>query len=281
MGVLPERRRSGARQRRARVARSHGRRRGPSSTVPLRRGRRTTSGTIGRARLGSRPCRSAGTTRSTRSSPATSPARWDTARPRAASSCRPSRRSACATGRPGPSASRRRSASARSSTGSRATRGSRMAYHAREHGFADGPAYVLVQGRARVVAAPTDAERLELRAHAERTSGRPPRAGSGTAGCASTTACGCLCGSRSSGPDVARPAVPGEPAVPGAPRPREPAPDRGAAAERHRPAGGRARVARADGPHRGTRCSAGRGRTASRSSRPVTVVAGRRRRACA
>ena len=43
-----------------------------------------------------------------------------------------------------------------------------MAYHAREHGFADGPAYVLVQGRARVVAAPTDAERLELRAHAER-----------------------------------------------------------------------------------------------------------------
>src|SRR6476661_9364447 len=27
-----------------------------------------------------------------------------------------------------------------------------MAYHAREHGFADGPAYVLVQGRARVVA---------------------------------------------------------------------------------------------------------------------------------
>ena len=42
-----------------------------------------------------------------------------------------------------------------------------LAYHAREHGTATSELYVLVQGRARVVASPTPAERARLREHAE------------------------------------------------------------------------------------------------------------------
>ena len=141
-----------------------------------------------------------------------------------------------------------------------------MAYHAREHGFADGPAYVLVQGRARVVAAPTDAERLELRAHAERHLGPaaegwfwdrwlreyyrvrvPVR----------------IAVERIvAWPDLR---CSGQPAVLGAPAPREPAWTR-----RH-PGTGPARgwtwpAWRGGWAAPGTRCSAGRGRTASRSS---------------
>jgi hypothetical protein len=43
-----------------------------------------------------------------------------------------------------------------------------MAFHAREHGTAHGSLYVLAQGRATVVEAPTDAEREEVREHAVR-----------------------------------------------------------------------------------------------------------------
>ena len=100
-----------------------------------------------------------------------------------------------------------------------------MAYHAREHGFAGGPAYVLVQGARRVVAAPTEADSSRSARTPRPTSAPPPRAGSGTAGCASTTACACPSGSRSSGswpgPTCG---APGEPAVLGAPVPG-PAPD--------------------------------------------------------
>jgi nitroimidazol reductase NimA-like FMN-containing flavoprotein (pyridoxamine 5'-phosphate oxidase superfamily) len=42
-----------------------------------------------------------------------------------------------------------------------------LAYHAREHGSARGEQYVLVQGRARVVASPSPAERMQVRAHTE------------------------------------------------------------------------------------------------------------------
>src|SRR4051812_25112572 len=48
-----------------------------------------------------------------------------------------------------------------------------MAYHAREHGFGDSPAYVLVQGRARVIDEPTGAEREQVREHATRYLGPP------------------------------------------------------------------------------------------------------------
>jgi hypothetical protein len=42
-----------------------------------------------------------------------------------------------------------------------------MAFHAREHGRAPGESYVLVQGRARVVADPSPEERAQVRTHAE------------------------------------------------------------------------------------------------------------------
>jgi len=48
-----------------------------------------------------------------------------------------------------------------------------MAYHAREHGFGDSPAYVLVQGRAHVIAEPTQDERDEVRRQATRYLGAP------------------------------------------------------------------------------------------------------------
>jgi hypothetical protein len=48
-----------------------------------------------------------------------------------------------------------------------------MAYHAREHGFATGTAFVLVHGRARVVAEPTPADRVEIRTQAAHYLGPP------------------------------------------------------------------------------------------------------------
>lgn len=48
-----------------------------------------------------------------------------------------------------------------------------MAYHAREHGFADAPAYVLVQGRARVIAEPSAEQREQVRTLATRYLGPP------------------------------------------------------------------------------------------------------------
>jgi nitroimidazol reductase NimA-like FMN-containing flavoprotein (pyridoxamine 5'-phosphate oxidase superfamily) len=48
-----------------------------------------------------------------------------------------------------------------------------MAYHAREHGTSHSPAYVLVQGNATVIEAPSDAERLEVRKHAVEHLGEP------------------------------------------------------------------------------------------------------------
>jgi hypothetical protein len=42
-----------------------------------------------------------------------------------------------------------------------------MAFHAREHGYAHGREYVLVQGRARVVAEPSPQQRAQVRTHAE------------------------------------------------------------------------------------------------------------------
>jgi hypothetical protein len=42
-----------------------------------------------------------------------------------------------------------------------------MAFHAREHGTADGTLYALVQGNATVVERPSDAERAQVREHAE------------------------------------------------------------------------------------------------------------------
>ena len=142
-----------------------------------------------------------------------------------------------------------------------------MAYHAREHGFADGPAYVLVQGRARVVAAPTDAERLELRAHAERHLGPAAegwfwdrwlreyyrvRVPVRIAVERIVAWPDLRCSGRARGPGRARAA-----------RARA---GPGAAPERDRPAGGRGPRRRGGWAAPGTRCSAGRGRTASRSS---------------
>jgi hypothetical protein len=43
-----------------------------------------------------------------------------------------------------------------------------LAFHAREHGFGDSARYVLVQGRARVVEQPTDAQRAQVRQLAEK-----------------------------------------------------------------------------------------------------------------
>ena len=51
-----------------------------------------------------------------------------------------------------------------------------MAFHAREHGRARGESYVLVQGRARVVAAPSAAERMQVGTLAEAALG-PARRG--------------------------------------------------------------------------------------------------------
>ena len=49
-----------------------------------------------------------------------------------------------------------------------------MAYHARDHGFAAGaPQYVLVQGRAEVIAEPDDAQRNEVLEGATRHLGKP------------------------------------------------------------------------------------------------------------
>lgn len=48
-----------------------------------------------------------------------------------------------------------------------------MAFHAREHGSASGPQYVLVHGRARVVAEPTQADRDEVRRQATLHLGKP------------------------------------------------------------------------------------------------------------
>ena len=48
-----------------------------------------------------------------------------------------------------------------------------LAFHAREHGFGDSPQYVLVQGRARVIEEPTQAERDEVRTLATRYLGPP------------------------------------------------------------------------------------------------------------
>jgi hypothetical protein len=48
-----------------------------------------------------------------------------------------------------------------------------LAFHAREHGFGNSPAYVLVQGRARVIAEPTAAERDEVRTQATTYLGPP------------------------------------------------------------------------------------------------------------
>ncbi|HEU0317372.1 MAG TPA: pyridoxamine 5'-phosphate oxidase family protein, partial [Solirubrobacteraceae bacterium] len=48
-----------------------------------------------------------------------------------------------------------------------------MAFHAREHGFGGGPAYVLVQGTARVIAAPSEAEREQVKTLATRYLGPP------------------------------------------------------------------------------------------------------------
>src|SRR2546422_5307059 len=43
-----------------------------------------------------------------------------------------------------------------------------LAFHAREHGFADSPRYVLVQGRARVVEQPSSEERAQIETLATR-----------------------------------------------------------------------------------------------------------------
>ena len=50
-----------------------------------------------------------------------------------------------------------------------------LAFHAREHGSASRPAYVLVQGRATVDAAPTPARKAQVFEHAERYLGAAPR----------------------------------------------------------------------------------------------------------
>ena len=142
-----------------------------------------------------------------------------------------------------------------------------MAYHAREHGFADGPAYVLVQGRARVVAAPTDAERLELRAHAERHLGPAAEGWFWDRWLREyyrvRVPVGIAVERILAWPDLR---CSGEPAVLGAPVPGEPAPDQAPPRERDRPAGGRGPRARGGWAAPGTRWSAGRGRTACRSS---------------
>jgi hypothetical protein len=48
-----------------------------------------------------------------------------------------------------------------------------LAFHAREHGSATGPEYVLVQGRAQVLARPSPEDRREIRLHAEAHLGAP------------------------------------------------------------------------------------------------------------
>jgi hypothetical protein len=48
-----------------------------------------------------------------------------------------------------------------------------MAFHAREHGFGGGPAYVLVQGTARVIAEPSPAEREQVKTLASHYLGPP------------------------------------------------------------------------------------------------------------
>jgi hypothetical protein len=48
-----------------------------------------------------------------------------------------------------------------------------MAYHAREHGTATEPSYVLVQGRARVIAEPSAADRARVRTQAAKYLGTP------------------------------------------------------------------------------------------------------------
>jgi hypothetical protein len=50
-----------------------------------------------------------------------------------------------------------------------------LAFHAREHGSASSPAYVLVQGRATVDAAPTPARKQQVFDHAARYLGAAPR----------------------------------------------------------------------------------------------------------
>jgi hypothetical protein len=67
-----------------------------------------------------------------------------------------------------------------------------LAYHAREHGFARGDAFVLVLGRCRPVP-PADRDWTSACwARPPRASwGRPGAAASGTAGCASTTRTAC------------------------------------------------------------------------------------------
>ena len=67
-----------------------------------------------------------------------------------------------------------------------------MAYHAREHGFASGDSFVLVQGRCRPVppADPDWNERV-LGPASARFMGPPGGAPSGTAGCRSTTRTAC------------------------------------------------------------------------------------------
>jgi hypothetical protein len=50
-----------------------------------------------------------------------------------------------------------------------------LAFHAREHGFATSPAYVLVQGRANVVEHPSPERKAEVFEHAARYLGPPPR----------------------------------------------------------------------------------------------------------
>lgn len=67
-----------------------------------------------------------------------------------------------------------------------------LAYHAREHGFATSPRYVLVQGRASISREPDQPYWTRCSAH--RPSASLARRGAdgsfGTAGCASTTAIG-------------------------------------------------------------------------------------------
>ena len=50
-----------------------------------------------------------------------------------------------------------------------------LAFHAREHGASSSPAYVLVQGRATVDAAPTPARKQQVFDHAARYLGKTPR----------------------------------------------------------------------------------------------------------
>ena len=73
-----------------------------------------------------------------------------------------------------------------------------LAYHAREHGFADSDLYVLVQGVARPITDP-DRDYLEnvLGPKAERFMGPPKRGVFGTAGFRPTTPTGCRSRSRS------------------------------------------------------------------------------------